>query len=81
MREPPASPDNGSVISVRSSTKQFGDRTAAPDLSFEVAPGVVAGVLGQDGSGRSTTMRERVVRALQLDGHTDLHVCTHGRRI
>lgn len=52
-REPLATP----AITVRGLTKRFGAVTAVDDLSFEVQPGVVTGFLGQNGAGKSTTLR------------------------
>ena len=45
------------MISVKELTKHYGSTTAVNHLSFEVAPGVVTGFLGPNGSGTSTTMR------------------------
>jgi len=45
------------VIVVDRLSKQFGDFTAVDDLSFSVPPGVVYGFLGQNGAGKSTTIR------------------------
>ena len=38
-------------------TKTFGRRTVVDDLSFRVDPGVVTGLLGPDGAGKTTTLR------------------------
>jgi ABC-2 type transport system ATP-binding protein len=38
-------------------TKRFGPRTAVSDLSLEVPPGSVFGLLGQNGAGKSTTIK------------------------
>lgn len=46
-----------SVISVRQLTKNFGEIKAVDDLSFEVNGGEVYGFLGQNGAGKSTTIR------------------------
>lgn len=45
------------VISVSGLTKRFGDLTAVNDLSFTVNRGDVYGFLGQNGAGKSTTIR------------------------
>ena len=47
-----------SVIQVRGLTKKFGQQfTAVNDLSFSVHKGDVYGFLGQNGAGKSTTIR------------------------
>jgi ABC-2 type transport system ATP-binding protein len=45
------------VISARGLTKRYGAVRAVDDLSFDVTPGAVTGVLGANGAGKSTTMR------------------------
>lgn len=45
------------ALSVRSLTKQFGDRIAYQDLSFDVGRGEVFGFLGPNGAGKTTTVR------------------------
>jgi ABC-2 type transport system ATP-binding protein len=45
------------MIHARGLTKRYGPRTAVADLSFDVLPGAVTGLLGPDGSGKSTTLR------------------------
>ncbi|MFN9949187.1 MAG: ABC transporter ATP-binding protein [Bacteroidota bacterium] len=45
------------LIQVSSLTKQFGRFTAVNDLSFTVEAGDVYGFLGQNGAGKSTTIR------------------------
>jgi len=38
-------------------TKQFGDRTAVDDVSFEVHAGRIVGLLGRNGAGKTTSLR------------------------
>lgn len=45
------------IIQVKGLTKQFGEITAVNDLSFTVSKGDVYGFLGQNGAGKSTTIR------------------------
>ena len=45
------------MLAVRGLTKQFGEFTAVNDLSFNVDQGQVYGFLGQNGAGKSTTIR------------------------
>ncbi|HUG08613.1 MAG TPA: ABC transporter ATP-binding protein [Acidimicrobiia bacterium] len=44
-------------IAARNLTKRFGDVAAVSELSFEVRPGEVVGLLGANGAGKTTTMR------------------------
>lgn len=44
-------------ISVRRLSKQFGAVQAVDDVSFEAAPGSVTGLLGPNGSGKTTCLR------------------------
>lgn len=46
-----------SVIEVQQLTKRYGDVVAVDDLSFTVEPGSITGFLGNNGAGKSTTMR------------------------
>jgi len=45
------------LLEVRNLTKRFGDFLAVDDLSFSVNEGDVYGFLGQNGAGKSTTLR------------------------
>ncbi len=46
-----------SSIEVVDLVKRFGSLTAVDDLSFEVGPGEIFGLLGPNGSGKTTTVR------------------------
>ncbi|HYD04576.1 MAG TPA: ATP-binding cassette domain-containing protein, partial [Reyranella sp.] len=45
----------GSLLSARGVTKRFGNRVACRDVSFELWPGEVLGVVGESGAGKSIT--------------------------
>ena len=45
------------IVQVDGLTKRFGSFTAVDDLSFSIEKGSVYGFLGQNGAGKSTTMR------------------------
>jgi ABC-2 type transport system ATP-binding protein len=63
------------MIEARNLTKDYGDKRAVDDLSFDVRPGIVTGFLGPNGSGKSTTMR----LILGLDRPTQGHVTVNGK--
>jgi ABC-2 type transport system ATP-binding protein len=63
------------VIEARNLTKDYGDKRAVDDLTFNVEPGIVTGFLGPNGSGKSTTMR----LILGLDGPTAGDVTVNGK--
>jgi ABC-2 type transport system ATP-binding protein len=63
------------VIAARGLTKDYGDKRAVDDLSFDVHPGIVTGFLGPNGSGKSTTMR----LILGLDRPTSGDVIVNGK--
>jgi ABC-2 type transport system ATP-binding protein len=48
---------DGQAIEIRGVTKRFGTVTALNDLSFDIPPGVIAGFVGPNGSGKTTTIR------------------------
>ncbi len=66
-----------SVIKVQNISKHFGSLKAVDDLSFEVQAGQVFGFLGQNGSGKSTTIR----MLLSLIHPTSGHIEIFGKRI
>ena len=45
------------AVRVRGLTRRFGPVVAVDDLSFEVAPGELFGIVGPDGAGKTTTLR------------------------
>jgi ABC-2 type transport system ATP-binding protein len=45
------------IISARGLTRAFEDRVAVDDVTFDVYPGTILGVVGPSGSGKTTTVR------------------------
>ena len=45
------------VVHVTGLTKGFGDRTVIQDLAFEIPPGAIVGVIGPNGTGKTTLLR------------------------
>ena len=45
------------MIEVSNLTKRYGDFTAVSELSFDVQPGEVLGLVGPNGAGKTTTLR------------------------
>jgi general nucleoside transport system ATP-binding protein len=45
------------MLAIRGVTKRFGPIVACDDISLDVAPGEIRGLLGQNGAGKSTLMR------------------------
>lgn len=47
----------GAAVTVRDFVMRFGDRTVVDGLTFDIAPGETFGLLGSNGSGKTTTIR------------------------
>ncbi len=60
------------VIKVASLCKNFGSLEAVKDLSFEVNAGEIFGFLGQNGSGKSTTIRMLLSLIHPTSGHIEI---------
>jgi ABC-2 type transport system ATP-binding protein len=54
---PASSPPPDPVVEVHSVTRRFGKITAVDDVSFEIRSGEIFGILGPNGSGKTTTIR------------------------
>ncbi len=60
------------VIRSRELTKRFGDFTAVDRVSFEISAGEVIGLLGPNGSGKTTTIRMLLGLLLPTSGAADV---------
>lgn len=49
--------ESGAAIEVRGLTKRYGSRAVLDGVDFRVAPGEILGYVGQNGAGKSTTVR------------------------
>ena len=49
--------NNNSVISARGVRKQYGKQVAIDGISFDIAPGRIVGLIGPNGSGKTTTLK------------------------
>src|ERR1700682_2447728 len=61
-----------SLVTVSHLTKKFRTQTAVDDLSFSVNEGDVYGFLGQNGAGKSTTIRMLLTLVEPTRGHIEL---------
>jgi len=46
-----------SVLSAQGLTKRYGQRTAVDGISFDIPPGRIVGLIGPNGSGKTTTLK------------------------
>ena len=68
----PGPPSNGATINLRGVTKRFGAHTAVSSLDLEVPKGSVYGLLGPNGSGKTTTIRMVMGILLPDEGRVEL---------
>jgi ATP-binding cassette ChvD family protein len=57
LRIPPGPRLGDKVLEVRGVSKSFGGRTLIEDLSFELPPGAILGIVGPNGMGKTTLLR------------------------
>ncbi|MBL7729713.1 MAG: ABC transporter ATP-binding protein [Chitinophagaceae bacterium] len=60
------------ILKVRNLTKDFKELRAVDDLSFSVKEGEVYGFLGQNGAGKSTTIRMLLTLIAPTDGYIEI---------
>ncbi len=60
------------AISLRNVTKLYRDTAAVKDLSLDVKPGEIVGIIGHNGAGKSTTLK--MILGLITPSHGTVHV-------
>ncbi len=74
------------MINISHVTKEYGDKKAVDDISFEVAKGEIVGYLGPNGAGKSTTLKMLVgllkptsgkISVADYDAETELQELTY----
>lgn len=58
------------AASFRSVSKRFGANTAVDDVSFDVRPGRITGLLGRNGAGKTTSLKMLLGLAAPTEGST-----------
>lgn len=61
------------MITIKNITKAFGKKIAVDNLSFCAEPGKITGLIGSNGSGKSTTMRMIATLLKQDDGTIEIN--------
>lgn len=74
MESPSATP-SPAALRVAGLTRRYGDTLAVADLSFEVRPGEILGLVGPNGAGKTTTLRS-IVGVLPLQ-HGSVEIAGH----
>ena len=64
--------DAPAAVGIRGLTRRFGAVTAVDQLSFDVAPGELFGIVGPDGAGKTTTLRMLAGVLRPDDGSADV---------
>jgi sulfate-transporting ATPase len=72
FRIPPGPRLGNKVVEVKHVTKGYGDRILMKDLTFEVRPGAIIGVVGANGMGKSTLMKMIVGKEEPDSGEVEL---------
>src|SRR5689334_16224604 len=66
-----------STIEVDHLTKDYGSVRAVDDLTFRIEAGVIAGFLGPNGSGKTTTLRSLLSFVEPTTGRTAISGCSY----
>ncbi|NLY93368.1 MAG: energy-dependent translational throttle protein EttA [Myxococcales bacterium] len=72
IRIPPGPRLGGKVLEVHGVTKSFGDRLLFENLSFNVPPGAIVGIVGPNGAGKTTLFRMIVGQEQPDAGHIEI---------
>jgi ABC-2 type transport system ATP-binding protein len=67
-----SAPSSGAVIQLRNLRHQYGDRTALAGVSFDVRPAEIFGLLGPNGSGKTTTFRILSTLMIPTGGNAEI---------